>query len=296
VSSPFWYGPAAEGDWIEGAGGTPIRTWTWAIDDPRGRVQITHGLSEHLGRYAELAGALNEAGWSVFGHDHRGHGESEGRRGVLEDFDDLLTDLERVRDRAADLAPGPGDPVLLGHSMGGLVALRYLQTAAAPPDRAVVSAPWLATRVALPLWQRLAAWGLRSIAPTLVLQRGVDASGLTRDPDRAARYIADPAVHRSGSPGMLAEVEDAQRAALAGGIPAGTRVLLLLPLADEVVDPEVTARWAAGVEETRMRVRTYPEGRHEPFHDIERATVMRELVEWLNEEAVDSVSAAVDAE
>jgi alpha-beta hydrolase superfamily lysophospholipase len=295
VTSPFWYGPAAEEDWIEGEGGTPIRTFGWRVENPLGRVQITHGFSEHMGRYAELAGALNEAGWSVFGHDHRGHGESGGRRGVLDDFDDLLTDLDRAREAADTLAPGPGDPVLLGHSMGGLVALRYLQEASTPPERVVVSAPWLGTRVVLPMWQRLTARALRRVAPKLVLRRGLDASMLTRDTERAERYVSDPSVHRAGSAGLLAEIERGQRAALTGGLPAETRMLLILPLADRVVDPELTARWVAGLDETRVRVRTYPEGRHEPFHDIERATVTRELVEWLNEEVATSASASGDA-
>lgn len=100
ASTPHGDGPEPRAGELEGAAGSRIRTWSWPVDSPRGRVQLVHGLSEHLLRYIELAGVLNRAGWSVFGHDHRGHGESDGTRGVLRDFSHLVTDLGRVRARA----------------------------------------------------------------------------------------------------------------------------------------------------------------------------------------------------
>lgn len=282
---PHGDGPVPEAGELTGADGVRIRTWSWKREGARGRIQLTHGFSEHLGRYRELAGHLVRDGWAVFGHDHRGHGESEGVRGVLRDFDHLLRDLEAVRRRADELAPGPGAPLLLGHSMGGLVALRYLQTTADPPGRAVVSAPWLGTRVRLPLWQRVAARTLRYVAPALVLTRSLDTTLLTRDLERGAAYRDDPTVHRAGSAGLLREVEEAQVAAMAGGLPDGCRVLLLVPLDDRVTDAARTQEWAASVPSGQVEVVRLPGGRHEPFHDIERATVFRTLVEWLNEEA-----------
>lgn len=289
-STPHGDGPEPAAGELEGAEGTRLRTWRWPVENPRGRVQLVHGLSEHMGRYVELAGVLNRAGWSVFGHDHRGHGESEGRRGVLRDFDHLVEDVRRVRRQAGRLAPGPGEPAILGHSLGGLVVIRDLQTADRPPRRAVVSAPWLGTRIRLPLWQRIAARTLRHVLPDLVIQRSLDEQALTRDPARGAAYRADPRVHRAGSAGLLAEVEAAQAAAMTDPLPPSVRILLLLPLDDEVTDPDRTGRWAAGVAEDRIRVERFPDGRHEPFHDIERATVFRVLANWLNETAPATAS------
>lgn len=276
-------GPAPMPGEIEGAGGVRLRTWSWPVDGARGRVQLTHGLSEHLGRYREAAGALMEAGWSVFGHDHRGHGESGGTRGVLRSFDHLVGDLGTVRAQADQLAPGPGAPLLLGHSMGGLVALRYLQTVAEPPPRVVISAPWLGTRVKLPMWQRIAARTLRNVAPEFVLKRALDTTLLTRDRERGDAYRDDPTVHRCGSAGLLDQVERAQAAAVATGVPEGVRVLLVVPLDDWVTDPDRTLGWAEGVAPERVRVVRLPKGKHEPLQDIDRAAVLRTLVDWLNE-------------
>jgi len=285
VSTPHGDGPPPTAGETMGADGVSIRTWQWPIEEPRGRIQLVHGLSEHLGRYIELAGVLNRAGWSVFGHDHRGHGESGGRRGVLRNFDHLVSDVDLVRERADELAPGPGAPLMLGHSMGGLVALRYLQTAREPPPRAVISAPWLGTRVRLPFWQRVAVRSLRHLLPEFVMQRSLDETGITRDPARRRAYRDDPLAHRAGSAGLLTEIEAAQAATLDQGLPEGVSILLILPLDDQVVDPERTEKWAAGLPAERVRVERFPDGLHEPFHDIERETVFRLLAHWLNEEA-----------
>src|SRR3954468_21781553 len=86
---------------------------------PRGVVQLTHGMGEHLLRYEPLAADLTPAGFVVVGQDHRGHGATarDGRWGELGPggWDELVRDIGRVADRArADL---PGLPlVLLGHS------------------------------------------------------------------------------------------------------------------------------------------------------------------------------------
>lgn len=268
--------------WIEGAAGVRLRSWSWPVQNPRGRVQVVHGFSEHLRRYDEVAAALNRAGWSVFGHDHRGHGESEGARGVLKDFAHLTGDLGRVRAEADDLAPGPGTPLMISHSLGGLVAIRYLQESGAAVPRVVISAPWLGSRFRLSLLQKVAARVLLPIAPNLTLHSPMDTTKLTRDPVRAERYRNDPRIHRRGSAGLLARVRTAQTAALAEGLPAGTKALVVVPLADEVTDPDITLSWVRRrLDEEDVQVDTYPEGVHEPFQDLSRNEVVESVVEWL---------------
>src|SRR6185295_20291157 len=93
----------------------------WPAPGPaRGTVLIVHGLGEHIGRYAHVARHLNDWGWNVVGYDHRGHGRSGGAKAVLNDGDDLVRDLALVVD--AMRAAHPGMLVLLGHSLGGLIA------------------------------------------------------------------------------------------------------------------------------------------------------------------------------
>jgi alpha-beta hydrolase superfamily lysophospholipase len=112
-----------------------------------GTVQIVHGLGEHIGRYEAVAAVLNAAGWHVVGHDHRGHGLSEGARGAVPAGPGLLGDLAQVHGPSAR----PGRHLLLGHSMGGLVAARFVAEAlqaepapwSRPVDGLVLSSPAL---------------------------------------------------------------------------------------------------------------------------------------------------------
>ena len=129
------------------ADGLALHRRAWPLTAARGTVLIVHGLGEHIGRYAELAARLNALGWQVLGHDHWGHGRSGGGRGSLVDADCLLRDVAAVRDHAAC----PGSVVLLGHSLGGLVAARFVaENLAATPaawargvDGLVLSSPAL---------------------------------------------------------------------------------------------------------------------------------------------------------
>ena len=104
-----------------------LRHWP-ATAQARGQLLIVHGLGEHIDRYAHVATTLNAAGWDVHGWDHRGHGRSEGRRGDIPDHDALLHDTARVMDAVRK----PGRFVLLGHSLGGLIAARFAAEALTP--------------------------------------------------------------------------------------------------------------------------------------------------------------------
>src|SRR5213596_115435 len=99
----------------------------WTADEPRCVVLIAHGYGEHAGRYAHVAEYLvDRLDAAVWAPDHRGHGLTEGERALVSDGEALTSDLHDVADQAR--AQHPGLPVvLLGHSMGGLIAARYAQ-------------------------------------------------------------------------------------------------------------------------------------------------------------------------
>ena len=89
-------------------------------------VILAHGYGEHIGRYEHVAAALVERGAVVAGPDHLGHGQSEGERVLVADYEHVIDDLHAVVRRST--ADHPGLPVVLvGHSMGGLIATRYAQ-------------------------------------------------------------------------------------------------------------------------------------------------------------------------
>ena len=132
-----------------------FRHWP-ARGTPRFVALIAHGMAEHAGRYEELAGILSADGAVVWAIDHRGHGHSQGRRGDFRSFQEYIDDLDLLTEHAR--AKNPGLPVvLIGHSLGGLIALAYAAqhgnklaavAASAPALELVQKIPALKIRVA----------------------------------------------------------------------------------------------------------------------------------------------------
>ena len=264
------------------ADGTALRTRHWRHDPAapaRGCVVIVHGIGEHSGRYAHVAAQLNRWGFDVISYDQYGHGESPGRRGTLTTprrlLDDLATVVDRVRESIAD-----GQPlILLGHSMGGVLAARFVAERLRPLDGLVLSSPAIATGIKP--WQRIMASLVARIAPGLTIANGLPSEAISHDPREVAAYRADPRVHDRVS-GRLAQFVDASGALVLAAAPAWPLpTLLLFAGSDRLVDAEGSRRFAALAPKDRVTVREFPQYYHELFNEAERAPVFDALARWL---------------
>ena len=264
--------------------GLALHLQRWPAPGPaRGTVQIVHGLGEHVGRYAWLARQLNDAGWHVAGDDHRGHGRSEGRRGVIADSHALLSDLALV----VDALRGDGPHVLLGHSLGGLVAARFvaegLAGLPAPWSRAldglVLSSP--ALEIGMTGAQKALLAVLGSVAPRLAVNNGLKPAWISRDPAVVKAYIDDPLVHERISPRLVRFMLDGgelvRRRAPQWTLPT----LLLWAGADRCVLPSGSTAFAAAAPKAVLTAHEFPPLFHEIFNEPERAQVFSHLHGWL---------------
>jgi alpha-beta hydrolase superfamily lysophospholipase len=247
---------------------------------PRGAALIVHGLGEHSGRYRRLAQWLHERGYTVRCYDQRGHGQSGGARGALRHPEDLLDDLVAVYDDYAARLPTP--PLLLGHSMGGLVALRAVLDQRLRPPQLVLSSPALRSRA--PAWQRGLARLLGRLAPSLPLRSGLCADRLSHDPQVLLDYRGDPLRHGWITPRLADFIFQAGASSIADASHLRVPTLLLVAGADELVDPTgsrdfADAAWATGKLTTRFFATLY----HELFNEAEpgRGQVLKQLGDWL---------------
>ena len=246
---------------------------------PRAQLLLLHGWSDHAGRYRWLAEQLRAAGLAAYTPDLRGHGRSGGRRAHLARFSQLLGDVHafrRVAQRKAELPQ-----VLVGHGFGALVALRYLETQPIlPPIAAVLSAPLLgAARTAW--WHNLATRVLGDLWPSFSLSTATDPSQLSRDPEAVATYAADQGVAARITVGARREIEWAQRAVVADGRRIEAPLLFLLGGEDRVTDPHLARAFADGLA-CRAAVRWYPEMYHDVFSDPQKATVVADVVAFVD--------------
>jgi alpha-beta hydrolase superfamily lysophospholipase len=252
----------------------------------RGNVLIVHGLGEHGGRHGELAETLNRDGWHTWVHDQRGHGDSEGPRGGLHRQDDLLADLAVVIDFVRSRHAGP--LLLFGHSLGGLVAARFVaeglaDTPAAwfrPVDALALSSPGLAVKTS-PFQKVLLALMTRA-APDVAVGNGLRPAWLSRDPAVVAAYLADPKVHDRITARLGRFLVDEGPVVRAAAARWRVPTLLLWGGDDRCVDPDGSAVFAAMAPTSLVESRCFAELRHEIFHEPERATVIAVLLDWLD--------------
>lgn len=265
---------------MAGADGTLLSTYRWSVRRARGGVLLLHGFGDHVGRYADLVRVLGARGYSVFAYDQRGHGASEGPHGHAERFELFLSDLDLAW---SDLTRSPAGPLFLyGHSFGGLVIMRWLQTRTRRPAGAVLSAPWLRTAMRVPSWKLAAARVLLRLAPSVTIPSGANIpEHLTRDPARMEASRSDPLLHHVISPRFHAEALAAQRQASTEALPRGVPVLLVLPGSDPLVDAGAALRWARELGGD-VEVRTREGGRHELHNDVDRERALTDIADWLD--------------
>ncbi len=269
----------------------PLNDWTsqpGRLEHPRGVVLIVHGLGEHACRYDHVATRLMNWGFVVRAYDQRGHGQS---RGLLPDDSALLDDLAEIvddtRQRCLQLRRGnTGLPlILLGHSMGGLVAGRFVSLGMRPVEGLVLSSP--ALNPGLGLLQKAMLTVLPSVAPNLSVANGLDVNYLSHDGEVVQKYLADPLVHNRISPRLAQFIRSAGKATLAAADDWETPTLLLYAGADRLVDPAGSAAFARRVacspdaRPGTVSARCFGELYHEIFNEPKSAPVFRALEVWL---------------
>jgi acylglycerol lipase len=248
----------------------------------RGVVVLLHGLAEHSGRYPALVARLLARGLAVYALDHRGHGRSPGPRANFGRFDWLVADAaSRVATARSEY---PGKPlVLLGHSLGGAVALA---TALAHPglvDALALSAPAVGADPDVPR-ARLALARLLSVVAPSVGVLTLPSAALSRDPEVGADYDRDPLVYRGAVPARsLVELLAAMARIQAAAPRLAAPVLVMHGTDDSLVPLRFTAPVYERLGSADRTIRVYAGLYHEIFNEPERERVFADLEAWLEQ-------------
>ena len=293
--------------------GHSIPVFQWPCAEAKAVVHISHGLSEHAQRYHHLALQLNDAGFEVFAHNHRGHGPSASqpaffahKRGwekVVEDLDLVVQSIDEQ---------SPGKPLfLLGHSMGSYILQSYLMRYT-PESLAgsVLSGSNFAPQPLLTLARliarteryRLGQNGQSPIIHQLVFGQynkafkpnRTEFDWLSRDPAAVDAYVDDPLCgQRPGNHlwhDLFGGLQSISSARALQQISPEHPILVMGGTHDPVSAPAVPpakngqhklsqALQKAGIKDVTLTL--YPEGRHEMFNEINREQVISDLIEWL---------------
>jgi alpha-beta hydrolase superfamily lysophospholipase len=247
---------------------------------PRGHVIIVHGLGEHAFRHAHVAQVLNQVHFHVRAYDQYGHGESGGVRGCLPHEMRLMHDLADVVDDTRRTMQ-PGEPlILLGHSMGGLVAASFVRHRLRPVDGLILSSP--ALDPGLSGLQKLLLATLPHIAPNLCVDNGLNVEKVARDPKVVQAYRNDPLVHRKISARLARFIADEGARCIAAAAQWQTPTLLLYSGADALVSPAGSRAFTAAAPQACVQSLCFEAMYHEIFNDPEREQVFDAMRTWLN--------------
>jgi alpha-beta hydrolase superfamily lysophospholipase len=303
-------GPSQMNEFGFKASDVELRCFRWQpTGPPRAAVLVAHGMGEHAARYERLGNRLAEHGYLVIADDHRGHGATADpdRLGDIgtDGWNRMVTDLFALNAHLRTLAPG-APRVLLGHSMGAMLAQQYLCHHGDTLDAAVLSgSPGLGTAFALWLSHTIARFErmrLGADAASPLMQRLLFGSAndpfkgptgfewLSRDADEVARYVADPkcgfVLRVGGLCDLFAGSRATRKPAAIAGIPKQLPLYVLSGTDDPVHDGgKGLDRLVGGYRRAGMMnvtERRYPGGRHEMFNETNRDEVERELIDWLD--------------
>jgi len=266
-----------------GAAGGRIHWRAWQAADARAQVIIVHGYGEHGDRYTRLAERLAAEGFSVWANDHRGHGLSEGPRGVVTRLSDTVEDVDHVVEMAR--AVQPDLPIFMfAHSMGGTIGLTYALKHQDKLSGLVLSSAAVSLEgLKVPRAQLGFIKLVSKIAPRLPVNR-LPLGGISRDPDEERIYMEDPLVHRGAQPArtvveLLAAMTELPTEVGRLRIP----LLVIAGSADPIVPSEGSSDIAERAGSADKQLIVYEGFVHElinePPDDRERVT--RDVIDWL---------------
>ena len=258
-----------------------VQDWPLADGEPvRGVVIIVHGLGEHAGRYAHVADKLNQWGFFVRGYDQCGHGQSNGVRGGLPDETRLLEDLADMVDDMRTRMEAGLPLILLGHSMGGLVAARFVSLKMREVEALVLSSP--ALDPGLNWFQQILLAVLPRMAPYLRVGNGVKPQYISHDPAVVTAYRKDPLVHDRISARLARFIADAGVAVRAAAKQWTVPTLLLYAGQDRLVNPEGSRQFAQTAPVKLVTAQCFENLYHEIFNEQDSAPVFASLKTWLD--------------
>ena len=259
----------------------------WIPENPRRgwNMIIQHGLGEHSSRYGNVLEAFADTGITIYALDSRGHGRSEGKRGHANSLDQLSQDLGYFFQHLKD-SYDVSNPILYGHSLGGAIALNFINTRLNQWDISALVATASALKVEKNLMAHIkTGLGriLKKVAPALTLDSGLNLKSLANDPVVIENYKKDPLVHSQLSATLGLSVLDRGLELIAQADKVKIPIYLAHGQEDGITSPAGTVEYfeACGSKDKKLVI--YPGLVHE-IHNamtLDKEKVLNDITTWV---------------
>jgi alpha-beta hydrolase superfamily lysophospholipase len=263
--------------------GTSIYWKGWVPDNsPKAMVHVMHGYAEHIDRYENVVNELLPAGYAVFGTDHRGHGKSQGKRGHVKSFQEFIDDEKQFR-RDVIRARFPGIPYfVLGHSMGSLIAMNYVEQNAEDIKGLVLSGTGSQPGTDIPKILLTLTKILSKILPAVHVKSPLPPEFISRDMAVVKAYIDDPLVYNVITPRLAHEMNRYVVIGAQNAFKIKTPVLIQLGSRDTAFSGQKELFEMIGAKDKTFK--QYEGLKHEVYNELvaDRVKVLADLRNWLD--------------
>jgi len=271
---------------FSGSDGTKIFYRQYQAKSERARMVIVHGLGEHSGRYGNVIERVLPKGFSFWVPDHRGHGQSGGKRGHILNFVQYLTDLRLTVELAKKDKPGEIPCFLLGHSMGGLIALNFAQRYPELIDGVVASSPCLGMVIEIPPVKKVLGSFMSYVWPGLIMGNELDVSKISHDPDVVKAYENDPLVHDRVSARFFTELMAAMESVNQQASTLNVPLLMQVSGEDYLVNADSSKHFFEELTLQDKTLHVYEGLYHEIYNapEDQKERVLEDLEAWLDKQ------------
>lgn len=244
---------------------------------------LMHGYAEHSGRYTYFAQELVNAGYGVVTFDHQGHGNSEGKRADVLQFEDYVDDAQQCLDIYKERFPDK-KWLLFGHSMGGAIATLLCHRIQQDVEVLLLSGPAFRIPDNVPKILKSMAKYVASVFPTLPTV-ALDVDGLSKDKQVVKHYLSDPLNYIGKVRARLGhELVEAGPKCMAIAPELTLPIWVGHGSADRVTDPEGSKAFVRAVKSKNVTAKYYSGFFHELLNEPEKDQVISDILFWLKKQ------------
>ncbi|WP_051962945.1 alpha/beta hydrolase [Mesoaciditoga lauensis] len=249
----------------------------WPVENKIAKLVIVHGLGEHIARYDVISKEFNDAKIEMVGFDQRGHGENPVKKGHVDSFNLFIKDLHAFVEKEKDETP----LFMLGHSLGGLIAARYVEEHPHTLKGAIFSSGAFTSDNVSSLL-KLIVKIFSVLAPKVTFSNGIEPSTLSRNEEIVKEYEEDPLVHSKITARLASEIFKNVQIVFEKASTLSIPILFVAGENDKVVPPHGTKKLFSLTASKDKNLKIFKGAYHEIFCDPEHKEVFRKtLVDWI---------------
>lgn len=269
--------------YITNKDGLRFFTQRWIPSNPKALIVLVHGLGDYSGRYTHVINHFAHGGYAVATYDQRCHGRSDGRRGDVARFGSLIEDLHSFVWETRHEVPQRTPVFIIAMDVGALVAINYAVNHVHEVDGLVAVSPAIRMKLDIPRWMNWFGRKLVRVFPTFSVRPEFDPNFLSRDQEAVEKYINDPFVFHHMSLRTCWNIIDATSVVMPLAFRLRQPLLMIHARGDAICDAEASQQFYDQMTGADKKMLLLDASVHDPFNDIERDSVFREVDKWLEQ-------------